>query len=53
MNTQNLFLQSGRLYPYVPYLTRRSVQYLRREWIKQVRYLGDRWILAKKVERKA
>ncbi len=45
VSTQNLFAQSGRLFPYAPYLTRRSVQILRREWIRSIISLGDNWLL--------
>ena len=42
----NLFLKSGQLFPYVPYLTRRSVQVLRREWIKAIRDRKQKEVLS-------
>jgi hypothetical protein len=36
--------------PYVPASTNRHNQ---RQWVRSVRQLGDKWLLAKKVERKA
>lgn len=34
--------------PHIPAEHNRSYQ---RQWVKQVRHLGDRWLLAKPVER--
>lgn len=35
-----------RLYPRTDYNNRKTVNHLRREWIRSVRQLGDKWIIA-------
>ena len=52
MNTQNLARQAVRLYPRTDYTTRRAVNTLRRGWIRQIQYLGDKWLLSRPVPRK-
>ena len=47
--TTNLFLKSGKLFPYMPYLTRKSVQIIRREWIKAQQFMGGNTLLTGKV----
>lgn len=42
-----------RLFPRTAYSERSSVNHLRREYIKARAYLGDRWVLAKRIGRKA
>lgn len=42
-----------RLYPRTSYTDRRAVNTLRRGWIRQIEYLGDRWLLAVPVQRKS
>jgi hypothetical protein len=44
--------QAVRLYPRTPYTERRAVNTLRRGWIRQITYLGDKWLLAKPLKRK-
>ena len=53
MNTAQLARQAVRLYPRTPYTERRAVNVLRRGWIRQVQYLGDKWLLAVPVVRKS
>jgi hypothetical protein len=48
----NLFQTACKLYPYNDLINRRATQYLRREWIAAIQYLGPKWILAGKVGRK-
>ena len=49
MNTQALKYVRNLFQTYeAPPQTIRSYQ---RQWIRSVRYLGDKWLLAKKVER--
>jgi len=52
MNTQNLARQAVRLYPRTSYTDRRAVNTLRRGWIRQIQYLGDKWLLSRPVPRK-
>lgn len=52
MNTHSLARQAVRLYPRTPYTDRRAVNVLRRGWIKQIVYLGDKWLLAQSIPRK-
>lgn len=52
MNTVQLARQAVRLYPHQPYTERRAVNTLRRGWMRQITYLGDRWLLAASVQRK-
>ncbi len=47
-----LVRQAVRLYPRTSYTDRRAVNTLRRGWIRQIQYLGDKWLLAKPVPRK-
>lgn len=44
--------QAVRLYPHTSYTDRRAVNTLRRGWIRQIQYLGDKWLLAKPVPRR-
>lgn len=41
----NLAREAVRLYPRTSYTERRAVNVLRRGWIKQIQYLGDKWLL--------
>ena len=50
--TTKLARQAVRLYPRTPYTDRRAVNVLRRGWIRQIQYLGDRWLLAVPVDRR-
>ena len=52
MTTLALARQAIKLYPRNQYTTRHAVNTLRRGWIKQIHYLGDKWILATAVKRK-
>lgn len=52
MNTQALARQAVRLYPRTSYTDRKAVNTLRRGWIRQIQYLGDKWLLARPVPRK-
>ena len=52
MTTLTLARQAIRLYPRNKYTTRHAVNTLRRGWIRQIQYLGDKWILAVPVKRK-
>ena len=45
--------QAVRIYPRTAYTDRRAVNVLRRGWIKQIQYLGDKWLLAVPVARKS
>ncbi len=45
MNTQSLVRQSIRLYPRTSYAGKKAVNALRRGWIRQVIYLGPKWLL--------
>lgn len=47
-----LVRQAVRLYPRTQYTDRRAVNVLRRGWIRQIQYLGDKWILAKPIPRR-
>lgn len=49
---QSLARQAVRIYPRTTYTDRRAVNVLRRGWIRQINYLGDKWLLAKPVPRK-
>jgi len=52
MTTLTIARQAVRLYPRNQYANRHAVNTLRRGWIRQIRYLGDKWILAKSIQRK-
>ena len=52
MTTPTLARQAVRLYPHTAYTDRRTVNHLRRGWMRQIRYLGDKWLLAMPVKRK-
>lgn len=52
MNSQSLARQAVRLYPRTSYTDRRAVNTLRRGWIRQIQYLGDKWLLAQPIPRK-
>ena len=52
MTTLTLARQAVRLYPHTAYTDRRAVNHLRRGWIRQIRYLGDKWLLAVPVKRR-
>lgn len=47
-----LVKKSIKVYPHTNYNNRKVVNSLRRRWIKQMQYLGDKWILAKSIQRK-
>lgn len=47
-----LVRQAVRLYPRTQYTDRRAVNVLRRGWIRQIQYLGDKWLLAKPIPRR-
>lgn len=53
MSAQSLARQAVRLYPRTGYTDRRAVNTLRRGWIRQIQYLGDKWLLAVPVTRKS
>lgn len=44
--------QAIRLYPRTCFASRHAVNVLRRGWIRQIQYLGDKWLLAASVPRK-
>ena len=44
--------QAVRLYPRTSYTDRKAVNTLRRGWIRQIQYLGDKWLLAKPIPRR-
>lgn len=48
----NIVRHAVRLFPHTPYSDRAAVNHLRREYIKARAYLGDRWILAKRIGRR-
>lgn len=50
--TTSLARQAVRLYPRTHYTDRKAVNTLRRGWIRQIQYLGDKWLLASSVPRK-
>lgn len=52
MNAAQLARQAVRLYPRTKYTDRKAVNTLRRGWIRQIQYLGDKWLLAQPVPRK-
>jgi len=52
MTTTALARQAVRLYPRTEYCERRAVNALRRGWIRQVLYLGDKWLIAKSIPKK-
>lgn len=52
MNTQTLARLAVRLYPRTSYTERKAVNALRRGWMRQIQYLGDKWLLAKPIPRK-
>ena len=41
----NLARQAVRLYPRSSYTSRTEVNALRRDWMRQVEYLGPKWLL--------
>ena len=47
-----LVRQAVRLYPRTSYTDRKAVNTLRRGWIRQIQYLGDKWLLAKPIPRR-
>ena len=47
-----LVRQAVRLYPRTQYTDRRAVNVLRRGWIRQIQYLGDKWLLAKNIKKR-
>ena len=51
MNTKMLKL--ARQHFDRPYLDRSIVRHNCRAWVRSIRYLGDKWLLAHYVERKA
>jgi hypothetical protein len=52
MNLQ-IAKRATRLFPRTTYTERKAVKTLRRGWIRAVSILGDKWILASHVQRKA
>lgn len=52
MTTLSLARQAIRIYPRHQFADRKAVNVLRRGWIRQIIFLGDKWLLAKSVERK-
>lgn len=52
MNTQSLARQAVRLYPRTDYTDRKTVNTLRRGWIRQILYLGDKWLLATSIPKR-
>ena len=48
----NLARNAVRLYPRTEYTDRRAVNTLRRGWIRQILYLGDKWLLARPIHKK-
>ena len=52
MNTLTLARKAVKLYPHNFHTPRKAVNNLRRGWIKQIQSLGDKWILAKSIQRK-
>ena len=52
MTTLTLARRAVRLYPRTAYTNRRAVNTLRRGWMRQIRYLGDKWLLATSIKRK-
>ncbi len=53
MRTQSLARRAVRLYPRSDYTSRKATNALRRGWIRQITYLGDKWLLAASIARKA
>lgn len=45
--TYSLARQAVALFPRTSYTDRKSVNALRRGWVRGIAYLGDKWILAK------
>lgn len=47
--------QAIRTWPRHPLATRQQINHIRREWIKKIELLGDKWLFAKvnHVERRA
>lgn len=37
--------QSVKMFPRTPYTDRKSVNTLRRGWMRQIEYLGEKWIM--------
>lgn len=52
MNTQSLARQAVRLYPRTDYTDRKTVNTLRRGWIRQIQYLGNKWLLAQSIPKR-
>jgi len=50
MNTA--FLRRARQHFNNPYIPREHNRSYQRQWIRQIRLLGDKWLLAKPIERK-
>lgn len=49
---RNLVAHAARLYPHGPFADPSAVRTLRRGYVRARLYLGDRWILAKRVPRR-
>lgn len=49
----SLARRAVRLYPHSAVSNRHAVNHLRRGWIRQIQYLGDKWILAKSVPKRS
>lgn len=50
--TKALLRRAVVLYPRTPYTSASAVRHARRQWIKSVGYLGEKWILARPVQRR-
>lgn len=52
MTTIALARQAVRIYPRTDYTDRKTVNTLRRGWIRQIQYLGDKWLLAQSIQKR-
>ncbi len=43
----SLARQAVKAYPRHPLTSKRTTHHLRREWMRKIELLGDRWLLAK------
>lgn len=51
MNTH--YLTRARLHFCSEFVSRKTNRHNQRQWIRQIRQLGDRWLLAKPMERQS
>ncbi len=51
MNTIRL-RQVRKAYPHIPNVPARTIRHNRREWIRSIRELGDKWLLAMPIEKR-